>query len=95
MGQAIGGQERIDIHILHRLSAVLTTVLVLAVGFMAWRVGGRLRFSGAIVLLLVSIEFSIGIAAVASGLPISLAVAHNWLAGLLLLAMLRIAALNR
>jgi len=95
MGQAIGGQERIDIHILHRLSAVLTTILVLTVGFMAWRVGGRLRFAAAIVLLLVSIEFSIGVASVATGLPISLAVAHNWMAGLLLLAMLKIVALNR
>lgn len=95
MGQAIGGQERVDIHILHRLSAVLTTVLVLAVGFMAWRVGGRLRFAGAIVLALVSIEFSIGVAAVASDLPIALAVAHNWMAGLLLLAIVNIVALNR
>jgi len=95
MGQAIGGQERIDIHILHRLSAVLTTVLILTVGFMAWRVGGHLRFAGVIVLLLVSIELSIGVASVATGLPISLAVAHNWMAGLLLLAMLKIVALNR
>jgi len=95
MGQAIGGQERVDIHILHRLLAALTTVLILAVGFMAWRAEGRLRFAGAIVLLLISIEFSIGVAAVATGLPISLAVAHNWIAGLLLLAMLKIVALGR
>jgi len=95
MGQAIGGQERTDIHIAHRLGSVITTVLMLAVGLMAWRVGGRMRFAGMTVLILVIIEFSIGVSAVASTLPIALAVAHNWMAGLLLLALLKTVALNR
>ncbi|NOR20023.1 MAG: hypothetical protein GQ538_08055 [Xanthomonadales bacterium] len=95
MGQAIGGQERTDIHIAHRLGAVLTTLLVLAVGLMAWRAGDRLRFAGGLVLALVVAEFSLGLASVATGLPIGLAVAHNWVAGLLLLAMLKIAGLQR
>lgn len=94
MGQAIGGQERTDIHIAHRLGAIVTTLLVLAVGLMAWRAGGRLRLAGGLVLALVAAEFSIGIASVATGLPIGLAVAHNWVAGLLLLAMLKITALE-
>ena len=94
-GQAIGGQERVDIHIAHRLGAVITTLVVLVVGFLAWKAGGRLRFAGTAVILLVTLEFSIGVTAIASSLPIELAVAHNWLAGLLLLTMLRITALNR
>jgi len=93
-GQAIGGQERSDIHIAHRLSAVVTTLLILAVGLMAWRAGEGLRFAGGLVLILVVAEFSIGIASVATGLPISLAVAHNWVAGLLLLVILKITALE-
>jgi len=95
MGQAIGGQERIDIHIAHRLGAVVTTLMVLAVGLMAWSVGGRLRKAGAIALILVTAELSIGITAITSDLPIELAVAHNWVAGLLLLVLLKIAAQNR
>jgi cytochrome c oxidase assembly protein subunit 15 len=95
MGQAIGGQERIDIHIAHRLSALLTALVILAVGFTAWRAGDRFRYAGGVVLLLVAAEFSIGVAAVASGLPIVLAVAHNWVAGLLLLVLLKITALNQ
>ncbi len=95
MGQAIGGQERIDIHIAHRLSALLTALVILAVGFTAWRAGDRFRYAGGLVLLLVAAEFSIGVAAVASGLPIVLAVAHNWVAGLLLLVLLKITALNQ
>lgn len=94
MGQAIGGQERTDIHIAHRLGAIVTTLLVFTVGLMAWRAGGRLRLAGGLVLALVAAEFSIGIASVATGLPIGLAVAHNWVAGLLLLAMLKITALE-
>lgn len=93
-GQAIGGQERSDIHIAHRLGAVVTTLLILAVGLMAWRAGEGLRFAGGLVLILVVAEFSIGIASVATGLPISLAVAHNWVAGLLLLVILKITTLE-
>jgi len=94
-GHVIGGQERMDIHIAHRLGAVATTILVLAVGFLSWRAGGRLRNTGVLVMLLVGVEFGIGIIGVASGLPIGLAVAHNWIAGLLLLALLKILALER
>ena len=94
-GQAIGGQERTDIHITHRLMAVATTVMLLLVGVLAWRANNTLRIAGGIVLLLVLAEFSIGVAAIATDLPIGLAVAHNWLAGMLLLAMLKIVALNR
>ena len=95
MGQAIGGQERIDIHIAHRLGALVTTLMVLTVGFMAWSVGGRLRKAGAMALILVTAELSIGITAITSDLPIQLAVAHNWVAGLLLLVLLKITALNQ
>jgi len=94
-GQVIGGQERIDIHIMHRLLAVVTALVLLLVGWMAWRVEGRLRIAGIMLLLLVLAEFSIGVAAIASDLPIGLAVAHNWLAGMLLLVLLKIVALNR
>ncbi len=95
MGQAIGGQERVDIHIAHRLGAVVSTLIALVIGLMAWRAGDRLRLTGGVVILLVAAEFSIGIATIASSLPIGLAVAHNWVAGLLLLAMLKVVALNR
>ena len=47
------------------------------------------------VLLLLMGEIGIGVAAILTGLPIGLAVAHNWLAGLLLLAMLKLLALGR
>jgi len=47
-----------------------------------------------LVLSLLLSELGIGFASVISGLPIGLAVAHNWLAGLLLLALLKLLALS-
>ncbi len=95
MGKVTGGQEHIDIHVAHRLGAVATAILVLAVGFLSWRAGGRLRNTGVLVMFLVAAEFVIGLIGVASGLPIGLVVSHNWIAGLLLLALLKIVALEQ
>jgi heme A synthase len=47
-----------------------------------------------ILLVLIVAEFSVGVAAVFNELPIVLAVAHNWLAGLLLLALVRLLQLH-
>ncbi len=94
-GVAVGGGERIAIHQAHRLGALLTTAVLLVAGFLALRGGAGLRTTGIAVLLLVLAEFGLGIAAVLAGLPIGLAVAHNWLAALLLLGLLRLLALAR
>jgi cytochrome c oxidase assembly protein subunit 15 len=94
-GQVIGGQERIDIHITHRIFAVITALLLVVVGSMALKAGPGLRLTGGIIILLVLTEFTIGALAIAADIPIAMAVAHNWLAGLLLLALLKLVALNR
>jgi cytochrome c oxidase assembly protein subunit 15 len=48
-----------------------------------------------VITLLILLEFSVGIASVLSGLPIALAVAHNWLAALLLLSLLKLLSLQQ
>jgi cytochrome c oxidase assembly protein subunit 15 len=95
MGQAIGGQERIAIHKTHRIGAVLSLAAVLAAGLMALLAGRKYRSVGILILILAALEFAVGVAAVLTNLPISLAVAHNWLAALLLLSLLKLLALNR
>ena len=50
---------------------------------------------GIAVVALVTLEFGVGVAAVVTSLPIGLAVAHNWLAALLLLGLTGLIALNR
>lgn len=90
-GLAVGGSERADIHKLHRLGAVLATAVAFVAGGLALRAG--LGLTAAAVLILVVAEFSVGIAAILAALPIGIAVAHNWLAAMLLLALLRLLAL--
>lgn len=89
-GQVVGGGERLAIHKAHRLGAIVAAVLVLLAGVLAIRFGGGSSTVGVVLLVLVVIEFLIGVSAVISGLPIWLAVAHNWVAALLLLAVLRL-----
>jgi len=94
-GQAVGGEERLAIHKAHRLGALLAAGLILITGLMALMQQARFRISASIVLALLVIEFSVGVVAIVTTLPIGLAVAHNWLAGLLLLALLKLLSLNR
>lgn len=92
-GLALGGPERAAMHQLHRLGGVATSLLVIVAAILAWQ--AKLRSSALFVLVLVATEFSVGIASVITELPISVAVAHNWLAAMLLLALLRLLALCR
>jgi cytochrome c oxidase assembly protein subunit 15 len=94
MGQAIGGEERLAIHKAHRLGAVLTVVMVFIAGVMALMADQRYRLSGIVILMLLALEFTVGVSAILTNLPIGLAVAHNWLAGLLLLALLKLLVLS-
>lgn len=91
-GQAIGGTERIAVHRAHRLMALLAGTLILVCGALALRSRGLWRTTGVALIVLVLAEFAVGVAAVIYELPIGLAVAHNWLAGLLLLGLLRLLA---
>jgi cytochrome c oxidase assembly protein subunit 15 len=91
-GMVLGGAERPEIHKLHRLIAALTVIAVLIAGILAYNRGRKLRIVGLVAISLVVIEFGLGVAAIMTGLPIAVAVAHNWLAALLLLALLKLFA---
>lgn len=92
-GLALGGAERADIHKLHRMVALLALTVAIVAGVVALRC--RLGATAIAVMLLVVAEFIIGVAAILTNLPIGVAVAHNWLAAMLLLALLRLLALCR
>jgi cytochrome c oxidase assembly protein subunit 15 len=89
-GMALGGPERADIHKLHRIVAVLASLTVIIAGLLALRDG--FGVAAVVVMLLVAAEFTVGVAAILTNLPISIAVAHNWLAAILLLSLLRLLA---
>ena len=90
-GLAIGGSERADIHKLHRITAVIAAITILVAGISALQAG--LGWNGAVILLLVVAETGVGIAAILTDIPIAIATAHNWLAGMLLLGLIRLFAL--
>lgn len=94
-GVVVGGAEQADIHKLHRLVAIATLLVASIAGLAAVRAGRGMTLLGAVIILLVLTEFSVGVASILSRLPIGLAVAHNWLAGLLLLSLLGLTALSR
>lgn len=78
---------RIAIHLTHRLGAVIVAVFSLALAFAFWRwVPGRAaKWSAAVLALLVSVQFALGVSNVLFSLPLPVAVAHNAGAALLLL----------
>lgn len=94
-GMVLGGAERAAIHKLHRIAAVLTTIIVLLAGTAAIKAGADLRIVGSVVMLLVATEFALGVSAILTSLPIGIAVAHNWIAALLLLGLLKLLAESR
>lgn len=91
-GFALGGAERADIHKLHRLWAIATLLTAVAAGVLALRAG--LVWPAVTVLIVVVAEFSVGVGAILADLPIGVAVAHNWLAAILLLGLVRLLALS-
>ncbi len=94
-GMVLGGPERADIHKLHRLAAILTILAVVSAGIMATRAGRDLRRIGTIVLSVVILEFAVGVSAILTAIPIGVAVAHNWLAAILLLLLLKLLSESR
>lgn len=80
---------RTAIHVTHRAGAALTSalILILGLGSLLSRAGG-IRRVGAVIFILLAIQVSLGIANVLLQLPLSVAVAHNGVAVLLLLALL-------
>ncbi len=89
-GLALGGPERTDIHKLHRIVAVLAALVVITAGLLALKAGLVVTASTVVAILVA--EFSVGVAAILTNLPIGIAVAHNWLAAMLLLGLLRLLA---
>ena len=91
-GMVLGGPERAAIHQLHRIVALIAAAAICFAGFCGIKAGSDLKVAGIVLITLVTIEFSLGVAAVVTGLPIGVAVAHNWIAALLLLATIKLLA---
>ena len=85
----LDGPARTAIHMAHRIVAVVTFVVLLLVAIRALK-NEVARNTGLAMLLLLLLQISLGIANVVMHLPLSVAVAHNGVAALLLLSLVRL-----
>ena len=85
-GGLLDNNVRITIQFIHRVGAVITALyLTLIAVFIVFRTKVKpLKISACILILLVSLQFLLGIMNVIYLLPIQVAVAHNGIAALLL-----------
>lgn len=84
-GGVLDGPARTAIHMTHRIGAAVTAAALLALAFPALRAKAT-RPAARLLLALLFIQLSLGIANVVFNLPLMVAVAHNGVAALLLLS---------
>src|SRR5882724_9614995 len=90
-GGVLDHPARIAIHFAHRLGAIATALLLGFVALFAWRKGTpKVRTAGALVGAMLLTQLILGPVMVMRALPLALATAHNGVAALLLLAVVRL-----
>jgi heme a synthase len=88
-GGVLHGSARTAIHMAHRIGAIVAFVTIFYVAIQAIRSGlSQLKITGVIALILLVTQVSLGIANIMHHLPLSIAVAHNGVAALLLLSLI-------
>lgn len=86
-GGVLDHPARVAVHFAHRLGAVLAAILILTFAFRLIR-DARTKTSGILLLVALVTQLSLGISVVLFEVPLYVAVAHNGVAALLLLAMI-------
>jgi heme a synthase len=96
-GGVLDHPARVAIHFVHRLGAVVAALVLGALSIRAWRFGATqaIRTAGAILGMILIAQLLLGPLMVVRALPLSLATAHNAVAALLLLAVVRVTRLTR
>ena len=87
-GGTLNSEARTAIHMTHRIGAIITGGIISYVSFRAILTGAKyLRLTGVVALILLIMQISLGIANIKFNLPLSIVVAHNGVAALLLLSL--------
>ena len=91
-GGVLDHPARVAIHFMHRLGAVVTALMLSFVAYLAWtRAQTRaVQFAGLMVAVVLLTQLILGPLMVIKGFPLALATAHNAVAALLLLSMVRL-----
>jgi cytochrome c oxidase assembly protein subunit 15 len=90
LGGALHYDARVAIHMSHRMGAVLVTIAIIAGLILVWRAtrSAAIRRLAVLTGTLLALQIGLGITNVVALLPLSVAVAHNAVAVLLLASML-------
>ncbi|MBB6093094.1 cytochrome c oxidase assembly protein subunit 15 [Povalibacter uvarum] len=96
-GGVLDHPARVAIHFVHRLGAIVTALMLGVLAVQAWRKGRNtsVRVAGAIIGAILVVQLILGPVMVMRALPLILATAHNGVAALLLLSVVRINRLLR
>ena len=96
-GGVLNHPARVAIHFVHRLGAIVTALVLGLLAVQAWRKGRNtsVRVAGAVIGLILVFQLILGPLMVVRALPLLLATAHNGVAALLLLSVVRINRLLR
>jgi cytochrome c oxidase assembly protein subunit 15 len=86
-GGVLDHPARVAVHFTHRLGAVLAAVLIALLGISLVRQSAT-RADGAAVLAVLALQLCLGVSIVWFGVPLGVAVLHNGVAALLLLAVI-------
>lgn len=88
LGGQLDNTARIAIHFMHRVGAVVVTLVLLSLIISLWRTQiTECRRMAAVIALVLVAQLSLGISNVFFGLPLAVAVSHNAVGALLLLVM--------
>ena len=91
-GGVLDHPARVAIHFVHRLGAVLAAIVLAALSIRAGRFGETtaIRVAGGLLGIVLVVQLVLGPLMVIRALPLSLATAHNGIAALLVLAVVRL-----
>lgn len=90
-GGVLDGAARTAIHITHRIGALITTIIILLLAVCALKsLVPAMQKTAVAMLALLFIQVALGISNVVMHLPLPVAVAHNGVAALLLLSLVRL-----
>ena len=88
LGGLLDGEARTAIHFAHRLGAIVTAIYLLGLCFALFRAGSKAAKRAALILVtLLVVQISLGLANVHFLFPLAIAVLHNFVGALLLLSM--------
>lgn len=84
--------DRMTMHVLHRVGALITLIYLAVLAVLLWRKASSdtIKNQALLLLLVLSVQVALGVSNILFGVPLAVAVAHNAVGAMLLLVMVLI-----